>query len=155
MKEHVLASRSKRQTISTVKYIGTDENRFKKLVELFLGSDKEITQKSAWIYGYCIEAHPDLISPYHEVLINELESKHHHAIVRRSIMRSYQFAPIPTEFEGILFGLCIQNLTTSSEPVTLKVYSMATALRIVKRHPDLKNELKTVINMGLENGTPA
>lgn len=155
IKEQVWASTSKRQTISVVNYIGTDQNKFKKLVELFLGNDKELTQKSSWIYSYCIEAHPNLIIPYHIVLIKELERKHHHAIVRRSIMRSYQFAPIPTEFEGILFGLCIKNLTTSSEPVTLKVYSMATALRIVKRHHELKNELTTVIKMGLVNGSPA
>ena len=155
IKEQVLANRSKMKTISIVNYIGYDKQRFKELVDLFLGTDKETTQRSAWVYSYCIEANPDLITPFHALLIKELGNKKHNAILRRAIMKAYQIAPIPTEYESLLFDISIKFLIDSIQPVTVKVYSMATALRIAKRYPELKNELKTVIEAGKENGSPA
>lgn len=155
IKEQILTNNSKKRTISIVNFIGADESNFKKLISLFLGFDIEITKKSAWVFSYCIESNPDLIRPYHNILIKVLKNKQSHSTLRRMIMRAYMNAPISNDYESILFELCIQFLIDSNEPITLKVYSMATALRIVSKYPDLKNELQTVIEMGIESGSPA
>jgi len=155
MREAILAKHSKQQTMSIVNYIGNDQKLFTEFVNVFLGDEYRVTQRGAWVFSHCIKEYPTLITPHHQRLIDELNNKQHHAALRRNIMKVYQDVDIPEEYESIIFDLCIKFLVDAKEPLAVKVYSMLTGLSLVKKYPELKNELAFVIKAGLEVGTPA
>lgn len=140
----LLAGHSRSQTNKVVNYIGADPQRFKELVTLFLSSEYRIAQRASWPLGFCAEEHPELIRPYLGKLVDNLENPIHDA-VKRNTIRIFQFIEIPEKIMGKLADLCFGYLSTPSEPIAVRVFSMTVLLNITKKQPELKNELKILI----------
>jgi hypothetical protein len=144
LKKALLANRSRTHTEKIARYIGSDTSRFKELMELFFCSEIFLTQQAAWIMSVCAENFPDLLKPYMERMINNLMNPVHNA-VKRSTLRAFQEIEIPEKLKGKAVDYCFILLAKSSEAVAIKVFAMSVLLNIVKKEPDLKNELKIII----------
>lgn len=153
IKEELLKEHSKSQALTIANYIGDNSNRFAELMALFLQENYRLNQRAAWPVSICVEKNPTLILPYLEVMINLLKKKTHDA-VKRNIVRTLQFVKIPNELLGIAADNCFQLLTSSSEPIAVKVFAMTVIANICEKEPDLKQELTLVIEDQLPYASP-
>jgi len=119
--------------------IGSDKNKFSKLMDLFLGEDKRSALSSSQPVGMIGEKKPILIQPYLVRMVKHLHSKPIDG-VKRNTLRTFQFNTIPEEIEGELFDLCLDYLISISEPVAIKAFSMTVVRKICERYPELTQE---------------
>ena len=144
LKEH-----SKNQSMKIVKWVGDDPARFAELMRCFMDKNALLVQRAAMPVGYAGIEHPELLGPWHAKLIAYLEKDGTHPAVRRNILRIYQFTAVPKRLQGKLVNLCFHFLTSNSEPVAIKAFSMTILKEIAIENPDLKNELISVVEQML------
>lgn len=135
-----------------VDFVGDDKDRFAAFMNYFLGDDWRITQKCSWALGKLGENHPELIMPYHSILLQKLKEDNHDAI-KRNITRLYQFVEIPESIEGELFETAIGFLLDNSVAIAIRVFSMTICERIATKYPDLVPELIVAIESTIEGGS--
>ena len=144
IKEAVLEEHSKKQTMKIVKHVGSDSKRFAELMKLFLGDEYRVTQRAAWAVSYCAQQHPQLIKPYLSKLAKLLDKPGLHDAVKRNTLKIFETIAVPKALQGKMADVCFKFLL-SQEPIAMKAYSMTILLNICKEEPDLKNELRIVI----------
>lgn len=147
-KEH-----SKFQTLQIVDYVGVSKERFKQLINIYLAGPYRITQRAAWPLSYCVERHPELIVPHLKVVLDFLEKPGTHVAVRRNTIRLLQYIEIPRRFHARLINLCFAYLTSKKEPVAVKVFSMSVLAHLAKESPEIRKELKIIIEDQLPYGS--
>jgi hypothetical protein len=152
LRDEILKEHSKKQTMKIVNYIGNDKKKFKQLMHLFFNDEYRVVQRSSWMVSCCAESHPHLIKPYLSKMIDYLQKPVHNA-VRRNIVRILQFIDIPKTLKGKAATVCFDLLQSKSEPVAVKVFSMTVLANLCKSQPELKNELKLVIEEQLPYST--
>lgn len=144
IKKELLKEHSKRQTTKVVKYIGKDPKRFNMLIKLFLEGPYQVTQRAAWPLSYCVETHPKIINPHLKSVLKMLDKRDAHDAVKRNILRFLQGIEIPKRFYGIVTNRCFA-LMDPKEPIAVRVFAMTVLGNIAKEEPDLKKELRIVI----------
>jgi len=154
IKDELLIENSKSQATKLVKYIGCDENKFKELLNLFLGDNYLIIQRSAWVLSYDVINYPYLIKPYYEELIKLLEEDVHDA-VKRNIFRLLQYVEIPKKWESKILDICFSTIVNRKEAVAIRAFAITVAHRICKLYPELLAELKIILKDNLDLEKPA
>ena len=143
LREEILKEHSKTQTTRIVNYIGNDAERFGELMDLFFNDEYRVCQRAAWSVSYCGREHPKLLHPYIKKMLNNLNNPVHDA-VKRNTVRVLQNIRIPKALQGLAVKQCFQ-LLEANEPIAVKVFSMSLLGNIAKEHPELKHELKILI----------
>jgi hypothetical protein len=141
LKEH-----SKKQCAAIVKWIGSDQKRFDDLFDLFLNDEYRVVQRAAWPLSYCVEAHPDLIKKHFAKLIKNLNKKGIHDSVKRNSIRLLQHVDIPEKFHGKVMDICFSYISSPTEAVAIKAFSITVLQNLAKKYPEIINELKLVID---------
>ena len=144
LRQEILKEHSKRQTIKIVNYVGSNQKRFDELMELFLGDEYRVTQRAAWAVSYCAIEHPDLINKHLKKIILNM-NKPVHVAVKRNTVRLLQVVEIPKSLEGITVNTCFKLFNSNEEPIAVKVFSMTVLANLSEHHPELKKELKLLI----------
>lgn len=152
LRNEILKEHSKRQTLKIAKFIGNDETKFKTLMHLFFNDEYRVVQRAAWVVNICTEAHPGLIEPYLNKMLDYLRKPVHDA-VKRNTVRIFQFVDIPKKLIGKTVTICFELLQSKNESVAVKVFSMSVLGRIVQNEPELKNELRLIIEEQLPYST--
>lgn len=150
IKELLEAEHSKVQTMRVVDYIGHDPEIFEALMQLFFADDWCLNQRASWPIPIIVERYPELIYPYLEQLLKNLENPSHNAVVRNTI-KLFQDIDIPDKLQGEVVNICTSLLTNPKEPVANRVFSMTVIYNISKKWPDLQNELRILIESQMEN----
>lgn len=145
IRDALLEVHSKAQAEKICEYIGDDRERFAELMKHMLGPVYRLSQRAAWPVSYCIERHPELITPYWGKLAGQLEREDAHVAVRRNVARLLQFVDIPKRFQSRIFDACYELLGDISQPVAVRCFSMTVAAEIAKDKPELMNELKLLV----------
>jgi len=125
--------------------IGNDEEEFERLMDIALHGKEPVVQRAAWAMDACLEKHPELLSPYVEILIENLPRFSNNGIKRQIVKALAARNNIPEKLEGQLAGLCFDWLQSPDMPVAIKVHCMQILANITARHPDLAGELRTII----------
>ena len=125
--------------------IGDDEKEFERLMAIVLHGKEPVVQRAAWAMDACLEAHPELLSPYMETLVDALPRFSNNG-VKRQVVKALAMRDIPEKLEGRLADLCFRWLQSSAIPVGVKVHCLQILANITARHPDLAVELQTVIS---------
>ena len=144
IKSELLKEHSKTQTKKIARYIGSDKDRFAALMACFLKGEYLLAQRAAWVMSNCVEKFPGLIHPFLEQIILNLD-RHVHDAVRRNTLRVLQFVELPQNLFGIAAERCFQLLASRNEPVAIKVFAMQVIFNMAQKEPDLKNELRLLI----------
>lgn len=152
IKDELIREHSKENAESIAQYIGTNKTRFAELMEIFLGDDTRLTQRSAWALSKSIDRHPHLLTPYLEAVISNLQNDIPVA-VKRNTVRILQDVDIPEDLMGPLANVCFQFMESGEETIAVKVFSMTILFNITKKEPDLKNELRLLIEAQLPYGS--
>jgi hypothetical protein len=146
---------SKKQTDRIVSYIGTDKDRFAVLMKLFLKGEYRITQRAAWPLSYCVRQHPELITPYYKQLLDNLGRKDIHVAVIRNTVRLLQDVEIPKKYHGRVMNICFDFVQAPETPIAVKVFSMTILGNLSRDYPDIRSELKLIIEEQWEQAKPA
>ena len=149
----LLREHSKAQTTKIVNYVGDNEERFKELIDVFLAGPYRVTQRAAWPLSYCVEYHPELIRPHLSRIIRNLNKHGQHDSVKRNTIRLLQFISIPQKLQGITTQVCFSLLQNPKEPIAVRVFSMTVLDNITKVQPELRNELKIILEDNLPYGS--
>lgn len=139
-KEH-----SKAQCDKVVRYIGNDKTRFAELMKLFLQGEYRIIQRAAWPVSYCVRNYPELITPYYKQILPLLHKPGVHDAVVRNIVRLLQFVTIPKRHHGTIMNACFEFIGSNDTAVAVKAFSLTVLQNLSKEYPEIKPELKLII----------
>jgi hypothetical protein len=145
LREPILAEHSKSQTTKIINWVGKSQERFDQLFSLFLNDESRVTQRAAWPLSYCASQHPELIRKHLGKLIKNLQKKDLHDAVKRNTVRILQEIPIPARLHGELMNICFQYIESPTEAVAIKAFSLTILNNLIPLYPDIKNELKLII----------
>jgi len=143
--EALLMQRLSRRHMEYVAHcIGNDETEFEQLMNIVLHGKEPVVQRAAWAMDACLEKHPELLFPYMETLMDALPGFTNNG-VKRQVVKALATREIPEMYEGQMVDLCFRWLQSPVMPVAIKVHCMQILANITARHPDLAEELRTVI----------
>lgn len=149
------ATQTKAQKDAIVRYVGKSPKRFAELVTVFINGPHHITQRAAWPLTYCVENHPELLTPQLRKILAATTRPGVHDAVKRNVVRMLQFAQIPRTQQGAVADLCFGFLADTREPVAIRVFSMTVLANLAAQEPDLKNEIIPLIEGQLPYATAA
>jgi hypothetical protein len=154
LEREILKEHSKRQTMRIAGSIGNNKEKFSVLIDLFFNGSYILSQRSSWIVSHCADSHPELIEPYIDTMISRLGKPCHDAVIRNTL-RIFQNAEIPESSCGSLADQCFKILSSREQPVAIRTFAMTVLHRITEKHPELKNELKILIEDQMSYSSPA
>lgn len=154
LKKAILKDHSRAQATKIADYVGNNEALFKELVDIYLAGPYRITQRAVWPLSICIEHYPSLINPHLRRTLDFLDTPGIHNAVKRNTIRLLQFVKIPRGYYGRVIEKCFHYLLDKKEAVAVKVFSMTVLSQIARNEPDLKRELKLIIEDHLPFATP-
>jgi len=152
IKAALLQEHSKAQALRIAAYIGSNPERFRILMTLFLQGEYRVTQRAASVLSSCAENHPTLVPSYLSDLISNLERPVSDA-VKRNTLRLLQDISVPPELQGSLAHICF-NYLMGTEAVAIKAFAMTVLANLAKVEPDLANELKIIIQDQSPHASP-
>lgn len=145
---------SKKMALKVAQYVGNNPKRFAELVHVFLDGPDRITQRAAWPLRVCVELHPSIANAHLRTLISSLHKNGQHAAVKRNVLRLLQYVFLPKRLYGSVADICFETLQKKDEPVATKVFAMSVLVPIVQHLPELKTELRIVLEDQLPYGSP-
>jgi hypothetical protein len=155
LKAALLEEHSKAQCEKIVRYIGNDKQRFDELMRLFFAGEYRVTQRAAWPMSYCVDEHPELIEPYLKKVIELLEKPVVHDAVQRNIVRLLQNVSIPKRYHGRVMNACFNFIASPTTAAAVKAFSLSILENLSKHYPEIRPELKLIIEERWEHETPA
>ena len=153
LEQEILKEHSKRNTVRLATWVGGDKQRFKELMELFLKGEYRVTQRSAWIVQHCAAKHPELISPYLNKMIDRMVEQGVHVAVKRNGLRILQDIDVPKRLMGKVATICFDLFASQQEPIAVRCFSMTVIANIARQEPDLRNELRLMIEQQMPWGS--
>ena len=145
---------SKEKRDEVVSYLTNNPEKMTKLMDLFYSEESMTTQYAAWVVGSLGEKQPEMLAPFLPKMFKTMQKQECTEAIFRNSFRIFQYQSIPEELEAPLFDLSLRILSNKERAVATKVFAMTTALNIVKKTPELKNELRLVVENVLPYGSP-
>ena len=132
----------------------TNEN-FKELIDCFLSDNVRVAQRAAWSVSWAAQKRPELVEPYAGVLISQLKRTDVHNAVIRNSLRILEDLDIPEEFHGEVMDACFQFLQKRDTAIAIKAFALTVLFNLSKIYPDIKNELRVIIEENMDYETAA
>lgn len=153
--KEILRDHSKAQCTKIRNYVGRNPERFAGLVSVFLAGPYRVTQRAAWPLSYCVEDHPELVKPHLRKLLSNLGKPGLHDAVKRNTVRLLQYIDVPKSLQGMAVEKCTRYLADPGEAIAVRVFSMTVLANIAQQQPDLKAEIRILIEDQLPYATAA
>jgi hypothetical protein len=135
------------------KAVKTDTTLFNQLFQNVLSGDRRLAWRSCWILDCASEDFPDLLEgKIPHIIAALLVTKD--SSLKRHFTRILCRYTIPEEYQGAIIDRCF-GLMVPVEPAAVRVNAMQLLFNISQQIPDLKGELKLVIEALLEEGGSA
>ncbi len=154
LEQEILKEHSKQNIVRLADWVGADRKRFKELMELFLKGEYRVTQWAAWLVSHVADRHPELLTPYLDKMLKRMIEPGVHVAVKRNVIRILQFIELPRSLYGKVATICFDFLE-SNEPIAVRVFSMTVLVNIAEHEPDLKKELRLIIEQRMPWEGPA
>lgn len=155
IRERLAEKHSRDLTMSIVKFVGDDKERFKELVTLVLKEDNKIAHWAAWPMSYVANKYPQLLKPWISKLLDKLEDKTIHHGTRRNILRAFESIDIPEKLEGRAVDLFLKDIADPSHPPAITSFAITAATRICAKYPELVTELNLLLDPLRQRPQPA
>ena len=152
LREEILREHSKAQAQKLAAWIGADVARFNELISLFLHDEYRVVQRAAWIVSIVAERNAALILPHLKQLVSRLEEPDLPVAVKRNVMRILQHIAISEALHGQVMNIAFSLLEAPEEPVAVRVFSMTVLSNLAALYPDIKGELRIIIEDVLTQG---
>lgn len=150
LREVILKEHSKTNCEYIVNWVGNDQRRFDKLFHLFVNDGYRVVQRAAWPLSYAVQNHPVLIKKHFGNLLKNLQKQGLPNAVKRNTFRLLQSVNIPEKYQGEVMNLCFESILSPTEKIAVKAFSLTLLERLSIIYPEIKQELKTIIEDRLE-----
>jgi hypothetical protein len=151
--EQLLIEHSKPQALRLVKWIGQDADRLAALLELFLGNNYRLSQRAAWVISSIADRAPHMVELWLPQMVAKMREPGVHDAVRRNVVRVLQDMPIPDTFLDDVADACFTFLADPKEAIAVRVFSMSVLEKICQKIPELKPELRLLLEEHLPHGS--
>jgi uncharacterized membrane protein YheB (UPF0754 family) len=155
LREEILKEHSKAQCTNIVNWVGSSQQRFDELFNLFLNDEYRVVQRAAWPVSYAVIAHPEFIKKHWNSLIKNLQKHNLHNAVKRNSIRLLQDIAIPKKYQGQIMDICFKYVESPTEAVAVKAFSLTVLSNLAKQYPEILPELKLLIEDQLPHQTAA
>jgi hypothetical protein len=155
LREEILKEHSKPHALKIANYACESKKNFKELMKCFLDDEYTLAQRAAWSVKWAAKKKPEMVWPHIKDLVSVLHKKNVHDVVIRNSIRVLQEINIPEKFHGEVMDTCFQFLEKPSSPVAIKVFSLTTLFNLSRIYPEIRSELKLIIEDNWEHATPA
>jgi len=155
LEEVLLAEHSKQNCDKVVRWVGNSQQRFDELLTLFMDGSKRINQLAAWPLSYSAIANPGLVSKHWNKLLKNLRKPGIHDAIKRNTVRLMQDMEIPEKHRGLLMTICFDYVTDPGEKPATKAFSLTVLGRLAKTYPEIRPELKLIIETQWDNESAA
>lgn len=145
IRDEILKEHSKTQAVKIAVFACSSKKYFKELMHCFLTGEYRLLQRAAWSVCLAARKNPDLIKPYIKNLVSQLERKDVHDSVIRNSVRILEQIDIPEIFHGEVMNACFGFIETPATPAAIKAFSLTTLYNLSKQYPEIKPELKLII----------
>ena len=157
IKEELLKEKiqTKTKALAIAEYACSSPEFFKELMQCFFDNEYRLAQRAAWSVSWAARKKPEYIKPYIKELVAQLSRTDVHDAVIRNSIRVLEAIKILEELHGDVMNACFAFIERPSTPVAIKAFSLTTLFNLSKIYPEIKNELKLVIENNFENETAA
>jgi hypothetical protein len=145
LRETILAEHSKANCTRITKWIGSNQQRFDELFDLFLNDEYHVVQRAAWPLSNSVIGHPQLVQKHFGRLLKNLKKPGLHDAVKRNTVRLLQAIAIPKKYQGEVMNICFDYILSPSEKPAVKAFSLTVLQHLSHQYPEIKQELKTII----------
>jgi hypothetical protein len=90
-------------------------------------------------------AHPEFMKNNFGKLLKNLKRPGMHDAVKRNTVRLLQEISIPEKYQGEIMSLCFDYISSPTEKIAVKAFSLTVLQNLSKTYPEIKQELKAVI----------
>ncbi len=136
-------------------YACASKKNFKELMQCFLSNEYRLAQRAAWSVSRAARQQPEMIAPYIKDLVAQLHRNDVHNAVIRNSVRILEAIEIPEAYHGEVMNACFSFIESPSSPVAIKAFSLTTLFNLSKIYPEIKDELKLIIEDRWDTETPA
>lgn len=135
-----------------IREVGKSEQRFSSLLNLALYDKDPLAWRAAWILDGAAEVSPEIALNHIRQIVQRLPEINSGGTIR-SLLRLLCRYNIPEEEQGLLIDLCFGYMVSELYPVAVKVHAMQIIYNHCLLYPELKDELKTVIEDQVSNNS--
>ncbi|RMF02128.1 MAG: hypothetical protein D6772_03870 [Bacteroidetes bacterium] len=154
VRDQLLAQHSKANTNLIVEWVGSDARRFAEVLQIFLGEDYRLVQRSAWVVGEIGLKQPELLAPHTTALLRALRAPLHPAVQRNGLrLIAESGLRLPEEEEGQLVDLAFELLAAPRVPVAIRVHAMQVLANLCEPYPELVIELQPYLEDALKSSS--
>lgn len=153
LREEILQEHSKKQCTKIVHWVGVNQQRFDELFTLFLQDEYRVTQRASWPLRYCVMANPIFIKKHWKKLVDNLKKSDLHDAIKRNTISLLQEIKIPEKHQGDIMDICFSFLASPTEALAVKAFSMTVLANLAKLYPEIKTELRLLIEDQYPNQT--
>ncbi|UXP31535.1 hypothetical protein N6H18_14380 [Reichenbachiella agarivorans] len=143
---------SKQKSLEVAAFVMTDPSRLDTLIDIFLGDDHRLCQNAAMTITCLVDHYPGSIHPYITRCIDQLDKNPIDA-VKRNVLRMLQDQETPESHHGQLVQHCFDYLTNRQTAIAIQVFAMSVLANLCDIYPDLKNELRIIVEDMIPNGS--
>lgn len=155
LKKEILADYSKEHRLRIADFACASKANFKQLMQCFLSEDAKLAQYAASSISWAARKRPDMIMPYIKDLVAVLERKDVHDSLIRNAVRILQETAIPEDFHGEVMNACFNFIESPTTAIAIKAFSLTTLFNLSKTYPEIKPELKLIIEERWDQETAA
>lgn len=148
-------TQSKEVALSVADFASESSENFRELMACFISEDYTLAKRAAWSVRWAAQNRPDLILPHIGLLVKQLKRTDVHDAVIRNSVSILEKISIPEAFHGEVMDACfafIQNRNTAIAP---KAFSLTILFNLSKTYPEIRNELRIIIEENMDYETAA
>jgi hypothetical protein len=155
IKEEILKEHSRENALRIASYACQSKKKFKELMSCFSDKEYRVAQRAAWSVSWAAKKKPEMIIPYIKELVAQFQRKDVHNAVIRNAVRILESIEIPEKFHGQVMSTCFKFIEDPTTPVAVKAFSLTTLFNLSKHYPEIKQELKLIIEERWDTETAA
>jgi hypothetical protein len=151
IRAELLKEHSRAQANRVAKWVGNSPERLTQLIDLFLHDEYRVVQRAARVVSLIADEHFELVKPHLPALVKRMNEPNASAAVKRNVVRIFQFVDIPEALHGDVMNSCFDLLANPNENIAERVFSMSVLANLAQHYPDIKPELKAIIEDALQH----
>lgn len=155
IRDELLQEHSRKQALRIAEYAILSKKNFKELMECFLSQEYRIAQRAAWSVSCAALQQPEMIKPFIKDLVACLQLTDLHPALIRNALRILEEIEIPEKFQGEVMHACFGFIENPATPVATKAYSLTILFNLSRQYPEMRQELKLMIEENFDNETAA
>jgi hypothetical protein len=134
--------------------IGNIQEKYDEMMALALRDEYPLSMRAARIVALCSFKHLNLVKPHLKSIIKILPCAKVDGL-KRSFLKILAELPVYIDEEelGKLTGTAFEFLSDHKQSVAIRVFSIDILVNIGKRYPDIKFELKTILESVIPEGS--